>query len=127
MDKPQIINTSDLPVVTKRGGKLKVYAGPGNLGTTQLVMGNTILQSGEETIEHIHDYSEEIWYILRGTGTVLLENVVYNVNPGDVIFTKQGQKHKIINEGYEEMEFLFVSAPLAPSDALGHRDIEETE
>lgn len=123
MEKPQIINTSQLPAVTKRGGKLKVYAGPKNLGTTQLVLGNTTLQPGEETIEHVHDYSEEIWYILRGRGTVMLESIVYDVIPGDIIFTKRGQKHKISNEGNEEMEFLFVSAPQAPSDKLGHRDI----
>ncbi|MDR2023116.1 MAG: cupin domain-containing protein [Hungatella sp.] len=123
MEKTQIIDTTQLPVETKRGGRMKVYASPKTVGCTQLVLGNTILQPGESTIEHLHDYSEEVLYILKGRGAVLLEGVKHNVQEGTVILAKKGQRHKIINEGREEMELIFASAPLAPSPETGHRDV----
>ncbi len=123
MGKPQIIDTTNLPVETKRGGKLKVYASPKTLGTTKLVLGNTILEPGEETIEHIHDYSEELLFILKGSGIILLEGVEYGIGAGNAIIARQGQRHKIINNSNEQMELLFASAPLAPNPETGHRDV----
>jgi putative monooxygenase len=123
MEKPQIIDISELPIETKRGGKLTVYASPKTIGATKLVLGNTILQPGEESVEHLHDYSEELLLILKGRGLIFLEGEKHHIMAGNLIIAKQGQRHKIINDGDEELELIFASAPLAPNPVVGHRDI----
>ena len=53
------------------------------------------LNAGHAMNYHSHAYRREIWNIVSGSGTVLLDGEVYAVAPGDVIEIPAGMKHKI--------------------------------
>jgi putative monooxygenase len=124
MSIPQIADINSVPIVTTRGGRIKVYASPKTIGTTRLIMGSALLKPGEKIHKHLHDYGEEIILVEKGNGSVIIDDQMYQVAKGQVLIARQGQSHEVINDGSEEMELRFASAPLAPSQAEGHRDLK---
>ncbi|SCH41022.1 cupin domain-containing protein [Romboutsia sp. Marseille-P6047] len=56
----------------------------------------------------MHDHTEdfEVYYILRGTGQVLDNGDLIQVNEGDVIYTADGNEHYIENIGNEDLELI---------------------
>ncbi len=54
-----------------------------------------------EKHEHVH-----IVVVLRGTGTVIVENEIYTVNPFDMIKIPAWHAHQLINTGLEPFGFL---------------------
>ena len=53
------------------------------------------LNAGHAMNYHSHAYRREIWNVVSGSGTVLLDGEVRAVAPGDVIEIPAGMKHKI--------------------------------
>ena len=53
------------------------------------------LNAGHAMNYHSHAYRREIWNVVSGSGTVLLDGEVRAVAPGDVIDIPVGTKHKI--------------------------------
>ena len=47
---------------------------------------------------HSHEFRDEVWTIISGTGRVILNEKERNVKPGDVIEMKAGCRHTIIAE-----------------------------
>ena len=47
---------------------------------------------------HSHDYRDEVWTIISGTGETVIDGVKKKVKAGDVITIKAGSKHTIIAE-----------------------------
>lgn len=66
------------------------------------------LQKGATIGMHIHDTSCEIIYILKGKGTMLYEDTVETLIPGDVHYCPKGKKHSLQNHEDEELEFFAV-------------------
>ncbi len=127
MSNKGIINVNSLPTVTSRGGKIKVFASPTALGSTKVIMGVATLGPGQEISEHVHDYGEEAVLVLKGTGGVQINNTKHIIKKGDSFLVKQGEKHRVYNQSSNDLELVFASAPLAPSNDKGHRDIKETK
>lgn len=53
------------------------------------------LNAGHGMNYHSHAYRREVWNVVSGSGTVLLDGEVRAVAPGDVIDIPAGMKHKI--------------------------------
>lgn len=47
---------------------------------------------------HSHEHRDEVWNIVSGTGTAIVDDTEREVGPGDVITMKAGQKHMIVAE-----------------------------
>lgn len=47
---------------------------------------------------HSHDYRDEVWTVLSGTGMTIIDGVKNSVSSGDIISIKSGTKHTIIAE-----------------------------
>lgn len=56
----------------------------------------------------MHYKRHEVWTIVRGCGTVIIDDVVQYVGPGSVVQIPAGRKHRIMNEGDESLEFIEV-------------------
>jgi mannose-1-phosphate guanylyltransferase len=54
------------------------------------------LNAGHRMNYHSHEYRDEVWTILSGTGRTVVDGVVRRVRPGDVVSIIAGQKHTII-------------------------------
>ena len=55
-----------------------------------------VLLPGNSLKYHSHQHRDEVWTIMEGTGTVILDGEKKKVKVGDVITMKAGQKHTII-------------------------------
>jgi quercetin dioxygenase-like cupin family protein len=60
---------------------------------------------------HSHPNGEEIIYIVRGSGKVMIEGVVEPVKAGSAILFPQGKVHMLRNSGTEEMKVVCFFAP----------------
>jgi len=57
-----------------------------------------ILNSGHRMKYHSHKHRDEVWSVISGKGTVILDNKVIRVGTGDVIRIPRDCKHTIIAE-----------------------------
>ena len=65
---------------------------------------------------HLHYGQEELFVILKGTGTIRYDNELYPVKSGDVIHTPPGDgtAHQIINTSNEDLQYLALSTTENP-------------
>ncbi len=47
---------------------------------------------------HSHEYRREVWTVLSGTGTAVVDGVKTQIGPGDVVKMPAGAKHTVIAE-----------------------------
>ena len=56
------------------------------------------LKPGNQMKYHSHDYRDEVWTIIAGTGKTIVDGMEQIVKTGDVITMEAGCKHTIIAE-----------------------------
>lgn len=84
-----------------------------------------ILPPGRAVGRHYHLETEEIYYILRGTGEMIIDDERREVAPGDAVFIPRETKHSLVNTGTEAMTILLVSGPAYSRD--DHYMTDESE
>jgi mannose-6-phosphate isomerase len=70
-----------------------------------------------------HGRRSEHWFIVRGSGTVQLDDAVIEVGPGIAVDVPVGVAHRITNTGDSELVFVEVQH----GDYFGEDDIERLE
>lgn len=76
------------------------------------------IPAGAQFGVHIHDGSEELYFLLKGRGTALLDGEEYPVGPGDMLMLKNGGAHGLRNDGPEDIQLLCVCVYLGSSHRL---------
>jgi mannose-6-phosphate isomerase-like protein (cupin superfamily) len=95
----------------------KMREGHGSINITHLLkevqmkgkcrfFGKMLIKPGCSIGEHRHDNEEEIFYIIKGQGTVVDNDMKQKVTAGDVVLTGNGASHSIENTGSETLEVL---------------------
>ena len=64
------------------------------------------LNPGHGMHYHLHKLRDEVWTIVEGTGTAIIDDKVIPVKAGDVLEMKAGHKHKI--EAVTELKLIEV-------------------
>ncbi len=75
---------------------------------------------GEMTSLQSHDHRQEHWVIVNGEGTIVLADEEKPVTYGDHIHVKTGQKHRIQNNGENDLVLIEVWT----GEAMDENDIE---
>ena len=70
-----------------------------------LSAGRTVLEPGSSVGEHAHPNTEELYLILEGHGTGILDGARFPVGPGDLFVLKAGQSHGLVNDGPAPLVF----------------------
>jgi quercetin dioxygenase-like cupin family protein len=70
------------------------------------------LQGGKSSDYHVHPNAEQVYYILRGRGALIVDGERYPVREGDVLYLPPGARHQAVNEGDDWMEHLIITARL---------------
>ena len=65
---------------------------------------------------HSHPNSEELIYIIHGSGKVMIEGEVGEVKTGSAVLFEQGKVHMLKNTGMEEMKVICFFAPATSVD-----------
>lgn len=98
-------------IVTKDTSEIREILAPRNSAIQRQSLAEATLHPGQATVEHCHPRTEEIYYILRGTGRMKIGEEVREVLPGDGIAIPPGQRHHIQNTGKEDLVFLCCCVP----------------
>ena len=107
-----IVNHRDTtPFTTVDGSTIRELLAHRNSGIRNQSLAEARLAVGSATIPHHHAVTEEIYYILVGTGEMTLGAETRAVGPGDAIAIPPGIRHTIRNLGGMELVFLCTCAP----------------
>ncbi|MGM9479153.1 cupin domain-containing protein [Pedobacter sp. GSP4] len=65
---------------------------------------------------HFHTFAEQFFYILKGEATFLIEGETFTLKANSGLKIKAGDKHKIMNKGIDDLEFILFSYPSTQND-----------
>ncbi len=71
-----------------------------------------ILPPGVTIGEHPHHGMEEVYLVLDGNGTLIMDNQEIPVGPGDVSLCKSGHSHGLANTGKTPMHLIVIGVRL---------------
>ena len=107
-----IINrASTTPFTTKDGSEIRELLAYRNSCIRNQSLAEATIAVGSATQEHYHPKSEEIYYILSGTGRMKIDGEIQEVGPLDAIAIPPGAHHKILNTGPVPLVLLCCCAP----------------
>jgi uncharacterized protein YjlB len=70
----------------------------------------TTVPAGVKIEPHAHKDHEQIYYIIKGSGTIIIGEEKAKVKAGDCIYLPTDMPHSFINDGDEETEIFCVGA-----------------
>jgi putative monooxygenase len=122
--QPNIRKVDDVAADTRRGGDVRTLLSPKSVGSTSGFMGVATIGPGDKISEHYHPYSEEFVYVVKGKLTARLDGTPHELQARQGLFIPINVRHRLMNEGNEEVFIVFHLSPLAPRPDLGHVDTE---
>lgn len=112
-----ILHENDVPEVEHPGRFMRWLANDDSLRAKQLSCCVIRVLPGEAVRPaHSHPHSEELIYIIKGHGKVMIEGEVGTVKEGSAILFEQGKVHMLKNTGDIEMKVICFFAPSTSLD-----------
>ena len=113
----KIIHETDVPEVEQPGRSMRWLVHPEALQASNLSFCVIRVAPGETVRPaHSHPHSEELIYILTGSGKVMIEGEVGDVRAGTAVLFEQGKVHMLRNTSGEEMKVACFFAPATGLD-----------
>lgn len=114
------IKRESLVTQTFDWGMIKWLVSPGTTQGAGMTFGEVVLLPGEGHSRHNHPVSEEILYVLSGSGEQMVDDQpAFAIGPGDTIYIPTAIYHSTINTGWEPLRLIAVYNPGGPE-----RDLE---
>jgi mannose-6-phosphate isomerase-like protein (cupin superfamily) len=76
--------------------------------------GMAIIPAGHVHEPHAHDASEELIYVVSGTGVAKVGGNEFTVGSGQMIAIDKGEAHQFFNTGPDELRLLWIYSPPGP-------------
>ncbi len=93
-------------------GVIKWFVSPDQNPGARITFGEVILLPGQGHVRHNHPQSEEILYVLSGTGEQMVDDKpAFPVGPGDTIYIPTAIYHSTINTGWAPLRLLALYNP----------------
>lgn len=105
--------------VTKDGSSIRELMHPAIHGNARQSLAEASVPPGGATLLHRHHESEELYFIVAGTGRMILGEEAFAIAAGDTILIPPGTPHCLRNNGGETLRLLCACAP-----AYRHEDTE---
>ncbi len=86
--------------------------------TSSLSVKQEMMPGGASEQLHYHKYSQQFFFILAGTATFEIEGNQIEVSVGEGLQILAGEKHRIINNGKINLEFILCSQPSISNDRI---------
>jgi mannose-6-phosphate isomerase-like protein (cupin superfamily) len=94
------------PFTTKDGSTIREL-----YHTSKQSLAEATLEPDEATQRHYHARTEEIYFILEGSGRMEVDGDARTVRPGDAVLIPPGARHRLENTGGSELRILCCCAP----------------
>lgn len=106
----EIRNVQDqIPFTTKDGSTIRSILDRANAPVANQSLAEATLPAGTATERHYHKASEELYFLLDGSGQMEIDGETRDVGPGDAILIPPGAWHQI--RASEPLRFLCCCAP----------------
>jgi mannose-6-phosphate isomerase-like protein (cupin superfamily) len=99
------------PYQTKDTSLIREILHPSSSTVQHQSLAEATVPSGATTQAHFHPQSEEIYYVLSGSGEFALNAEQSTLIAGDAVVIPPGTKHQIRNNGHQDLVFLCCCAP----------------
>lgn len=93
---------------------------PGTLGL--MSAGRVRLTGPTRKTEDVHETWDQIYIILKGSGTIIVGDQSYPVGPEHVVRVPTGTNHGVVMGDGEEMEYVYVNAYVNDEALLADED-----
>jgi oxalate decarboxylase/phosphoglucose isomerase-like protein (cupin superfamily) len=123
----RLVRPEEQPTAAFDWGKIKFLSEPILTNAENITVVHVWLEPGKGHLRHNHPGSEEILFIISGTGEQMVETDLeenggtpqfYNVKAGDLIHIPASVYHQTVNTGTETMQVLAVYSPCGPEQVL---------
>lgn len=101
---------------TKDGSEIRELLAHRNSCIRNQSLAEARLAPGMNTTGHYHPKTEEIYYILAGSGRMQVGHETRVVQAGDAVAIPPGEFHQMTNIGTSELKFLCCCAPAYEHD-----------
>jgi mannose-6-phosphate isomerase-like protein (cupin superfamily) len=102
-------HSQQVPFTTKDGSTIRSLLDLSNAPVVEQSLAEAEIPAGGQTERHYHRLSEELYYLLSGSGIMEIEGETREVKTGDAILIPAGQWHQI--HAVEDLRFLCCCAP----------------
>ena len=108
----KIVNLRDARVLrTPHGSEIRPLVDRTTSEITRCSVAEERLPPGRAVTPHFHLETEEVYYVLEGTGEMTIGGERAAVGPGDAIFIPRGERHSLRNTGDADMRIVLVCGP----------------
>ena len=108
----KVINRQRASIInTPHGSEIRPLIDRTTSAIERCSLAEEVLPAGAAVGRHHHLETEEIYYILHGTGRMTVGSDVREVGAGDAIFIPRGNAHTLENTGSMPMTILLVCGP----------------
>jgi mannose-6-phosphate isomerase-like protein (cupin superfamily) len=108
----RIVNLSAAATLeTRHGSVIRPLVDRTTSDITQCSLAEELLPPGCAVTPHFHAETEEIYYVIAGTGLMRVGDEEAEVGPGDAVFIPRGNVHTLRNTGAEPMRIVLVCGP----------------
>jgi mannose-6-phosphate isomerase-like protein (cupin superfamily) len=94
------------PFVTKDGSTIRELH-----HTAQQSLAEATLEPGQATERHYHAKTEEIYFVVKGSGRMEVDGDAQTIRPGDAVLIPPGAWHTLENNGTSELRILCCCSP----------------
>ena len=99
------------PFTTADGSTIRSILDLSNASVEKQSLAEATLPPGGATERHSHKTSEELYFILEGSGNMEIEGEAQKVGVGDAILIPNGKWHQITANEDSKLRFLCCCAP----------------
>ncbi len=119
-----VINRQRASVInTPHGSEIRPLIDRTTSAIERCSLAEEVLPAGASVGRHHHLETEEVYYILDGTGRMTVGSEAREVGAGDAIFIPRGHTHTLENTGHAPMTILLVCGPAySYEDHYGERE-----
>jgi mannose-6-phosphate isomerase-like protein (cupin superfamily) len=97
----------------------------GELGSRHMTVTWLEVPPGAEQTLHSHEEAEQVYVVVRGTGTMSAVGGSEQLEPGDLVLIPPASDHTIANRGTEDLALLSVQSPAVSVEETFGRQLAE--
>ena len=108
----EFIKSDSIVELSNTGVVSRQLLNPENSASERVTITEVHLEPNAEQPRHTHEFSEQIWYAVKGKGTLLLaDDKELTFTVGDVVRFADKDVHGLRNDGDSEFVYISVTSP----------------